>query len=119
MTSLAIFLWLLNMSMDTFGHLAIKIAASHGEDLDLVRHWQHVIRRPWLWAGIACYICEFFVWAAFLSQVPLAVGVMLGSINIVALMFAGRIMFKEQLTPKRITGMSLITLGVILVGLGA
>ena len=119
MTSLAIFLWVLNMSMDTFGHLALKAAASHDLDLDLIRHWKHVIRKPWLWAGIICYVCEFFVWAAFLSQVHLSVGVMLGSFNIVLLMFAGRIMFRERLTPKRMAGMSLITLGVILVGWGA
>jgi drug/metabolite transporter (DMT)-like permease len=55
---------------------------------------------------------------AFLSQVPLSTGVMLGSFNIVILMIAGRLMFKERLTPWRITGISCITLGVILVGVG-
>ena len=118
MTAVAIFLWLLNMSMDTFGHLAFKAAAVHGRDLDTFSHWKHMIRQPWLWAGVICYACEFFVWAAFLSQVPLAAGVMLGSINIVALMIAGRLMFKEHLTFWRMSGMLLITAGVILVGLG-
>ena len=119
MTGIAIMLWLVNMSMDTFGHLAFKAAASQGVELDGLRHWMHMARRPWLWAGVICYVCEFFVWAAFLSQVPLAVGVMLGSFNIVILMIAGRLMFKERLTPWRVTGITLITLGVILVGLGA
>jgi len=117
MTALAVFLWLLNMSMDTFGHLAFKAAAAHGLDLDTVSHWKHMLRRPWLWAGIICYVCEFFIWAAFLSQVPLAAGVMLGSINIVVLMIAGRLMFKERLTAWRMAGILLITAGVILVGL--
>ena len=119
MTALAAILWLLNMSMDTFGHLAFKAAAAHGLDLDAASHWKHMARRSWLWAGVICYACEFFVWAAFLSQVPLAVGVMLGSFNIVVLMIAGRMMFKERLTPWRVTGILLITLGVVLVGLGA
>ena len=44
---------------------------------------------------------------------------MLGSFNIVVLMIAGRLMFKERLTPWRVAGISLITLGVILVGFGA
>jgi len=118
MTTLAVLLWILNMSMDTFGHLAFKAAAVHGVELDTLGHWKHMARRPWLWAGIACYACEFFVWAAFLSQVPLAAGVMLGSFNIVLLMIAGRLMFKERLTPWRVAGISCITLGVILVGLG-
>lgn len=119
MTALALLLWILNMSMDTFGHLAFKAAAVQGIDLNFVSYWKHMARRPWLWAGVICYVCEFFVWAAFLSQVPLAVGVMLGSFNIVVLMIAGRLMFKERLTPWRVAGISLITLGVILVGLGA
>ncbi len=119
MSSLAVILWLLNMSMDTFGNLAFKAAATHGLELNAAAHWKHMARRPWLWVGIGCYICEFFLWAAFLSQVPLAVGVMLGSFNIVVLMIAGRLMFKERLTPWRMAGISLITLGVILVGVGA
>lgn len=119
MTGLAVFLWFLNMSMDTFGHLAFKAAASQGIDLNFAEHWKHMARRPWLWAGVICYVCEFFVWAAFLSQVPLAVGVMLGSFNIVALMIAGRLMFRERLTPWRVAGIACITLGVVLVGVGA
>ncbi|MCL1980786.1 MAG: EamA family transporter [Proteobacteria bacterium] len=118
MTALAVLLWLLNMSMDTFGHLAFKAAAGHGLDLDTFSHWKHLARSPWLWAGVVCYFCEFFVWAAFLSQVPLAAGVMLGSINIVVLMLAGRLMFRERLTPWRVAGILLITGGVALVGLG-
>jgi drug/metabolite transporter (DMT)-like permease len=119
MSALAGFLWILNMSMDTFGHLAFKAAAGQGAAFDGWRSWRHMACRPWLWAGIVCYVCEFFVWAAFLSQVPLAVGVMLGSFNIVILMIAGRLMFKERLTPWRVTGISLIAAGVILVGVGA
>ena len=119
MTSLAVFLWILNMSMDTFGHLAFKAAATQGLEFSGLRHWQYMASHPWLWAGVGCYMAEFFVWAAFLSQVPLAVGVMLGSFNIVILMIAGRLIFRERLTPLRLTGMSFITLGVILVGVGA
>ena len=41
---------------------------------------------------------------------------LLGSINIVALMIAGRILFREKLTPLRVTGMLLVTAGVAVVG---
>ncbi|MDR0827504.1 MAG: EamA family transporter [Desulfovibrio sp.] len=118
MTSLAFLLWLVNMSMDTFGHLSFKIAASRGGGLSTGAYWRQLLKHPWLWAGISCYVCEFFVWVAFLSQVPLGVGVMLGSFNIVLLMIAGRLLFKEMLTGWRIFGIVLITLGVILVGMG-
>lgn len=118
MSHTAVFLWLLNIVIDTVGHLVFKAAASQGLDLDVVQHWKHMLVRPLLWVGVGCYVFEFFVWIAFLSLVPLASGVMLGSINIVVLMVAGKVFFKERLTPWRVTGMSLITLGVLFVGMG-
>ena len=73
--------------------------------------------RPWLWLGVACYVVEFVVWIAFLSLIPLSEGVLLGSINIVAIMIAGRFLFGEKLTRLRVTGIALVTLGVAIVGL--
>ncbi len=73
--------------------------------------------RPWLWLGIASYVFEFLVWIAFLSLVPLSEGVLLGSINIVAIMLAGRFLFGERLTRLRVAGIGLVTLGVAIVGL--
>ncbi len=61
---------------------------------------------------------EFLAWAAFLSLVPLSRGVLLGSVNILALMLAGRLFFGERLTPLRVAGMGLIGLGVAVVGVG-
>jgi hypothetical protein len=43
-------------------------------------------------------VIEFLVWIAFLSLIPLSEGVLLGSINIVAIMIAGRFLFGEKLT---------------------
>lgn len=74
--------------------------------------------RPWLWAGMTCFAIQFFCWLAFLSLVPLSRGVLLGSINIVVLMLAGRILFAERLSRWRVVGIALIGLGVAVVGLG-
>jgi drug/metabolite transporter (DMT)-like permease len=73
--------------------------------------------RPWLWLGVGCYVAEFLVWLAFLSLVPLSEGVLLGCINIAAVMIAGRLFFAEKLTGLRISGILLITAGVALIGL--
>ena len=78
-----------------------------------------MLRRPWLWLGVTCFVVEFFIWLAFLSVVPLAQGVLLGMSSIVAVMLCGRIWFGERLTPMRLWGVSLIVLGVVLVGVGA
>ena len=118
MSSLALVLWVVNMAVDTGGQLSFKAAASQGLELSPVQHWKHMASRPWLWLGLFCYCAEFFVWLAFLSQVSLSSGVMLGSINIVVIMIAGRLLFDERLTPWRVAGILLISLGVIVVGLG-
>jgi drug/metabolite transporter (DMT)-like permease len=113
-------LWLLTVVVDTGGQLAFKAAAVEGIDAggDLMERWRHRLGRPWLWLGIACYVIEFLAWIAFLSLVPLSEGVLLGSVNILALMLAGRVFFGERLTPLRVAGMSLIGLGVAIVGAG-
>lgn len=109
-------LWLLNIALDTVGQLAFKRAATAGGDgLD---HWAAMARSPALWLGIGCYLAEFFAWLAFLSLVPLSEGVMLGSVNIVVVMLAGRFLFRERLTRWRIAGMALVAGGVALVGAG-
>ena len=119
MTALIVFLWIANMLVDTGGQLFFKAAASeHTAGAGGLAHWKSMASRPWLWLGICCYVLEFFVWMAFLSQVELSVGVMLGSFNIVVIMLAGRLFFKEKLTRWRVTGISLITLGVAIVGVG-
>ena len=118
MSLLAFGLWLANMIVDTSGQLSFKAAAGHGQDLPGIAHWKYMASRPWIWIGVLFYVAEFFVWMAFLSQVELSVGIMLGSINIVAIMLAGRILFKELLTFWRIAGILLITLGVAVVGFG-
>lgn len=118
MTLLALTLWIMNMLVDTGGQLAFKVAAGSSEDLSLAQHWKRIFTRPWVWLGILCYVAEFFVWMAFISEMPLSSAIMLGSIDIVVVMIAGRILFKETFTRWRIAGVLLITCGVATVGFG-
>jgi drug/metabolite transporter (DMT)-like permease len=110
--------WSANLCLDTIGHVAFKVAAKAGEQEIASSQWLTLARRPWLWVGILCFAAEFLVWLAFLALVPLSQGVLLGSFNIVVLMFVGRWLFGERLTGWRMVGMVLVTLGVGLVGLG-
>jgi drug/metabolite transporter (DMT)-like permease len=109
-------LWLLNVVLDTGGQLAFKAAAGDADAGDGLARWKYMARRPWLWLGVACYVIEFLVWIAFLSLIPLSQGVLLGSINIVAIMVAGRFLFGEKITRLRVAGIVLVTLGVTIVG---
>ena len=117
-THLVAGLWLLNVLIDTGGQLAFKAAAGDPHAGDGLARWKHMASRPWLWLGVGCYAIEFLVWIAFLSLISLSEGVLLGSINIVAIMVAGRFLFGEKLTRLRVTGIVLVTLGVVIVGLG-
>jgi drug/metabolite transporter (DMT)-like permease len=116
---LTIVLWLANVVLDTGGQLAFKAAAGDPAAGDGVARWKYMAARPWLWLGVGCYVFEFLVWIAFLSLVPLSEGVLLGSINIVAIMVAGRFLFGEKLTRLRVTGILLVSVGVAIVGAGA
>jgi len=111
-------LWLLNILLDTFGQLSFKAAAAQPDLGDGLARWKAMARRPWIWWGIGCYVGEFLVWLAFLSLVPLSEGVLLGSINIVAVMIAGRLLFNEKFSPLRTLGILMIAGGVAVVGLG-
>lgn len=104
------------MMLDTGGQLAFKAAAANPEAGDGLARWKHMLSRPWIWLGGTLYVFEFLAWIAFLSLVPLGRGVLLGSINIVLVMLAGRVLFRERLNRLRVLGIVLITLGVALVG---
>ena len=116
LSALVIVLWVLNVLVDSGGQLAFKAAAGDPRAGDGLARWKWMARRPWLWIGIGCYVAEFLLWLAFLSLVPLSEGVLLGSINIVAIMVAGRFLFAEKLSRMRVAGILLVSIGVAVVG---
>lgn len=118
MSGLVVALWLANVVMDTTGQLAFKAAATAPGAAEGLARWRAMAAGPWLWLGVACYVFEFLAWIAFLSLVPLSDGVLLGSINIVAVMVAGRLLFGEKLTGLRVAGILLVSAGVAVVGVG-
>lgn len=115
MSNLAIFFWITNIFLDTAGHLAFKSAAITEHEAELQR-WKMMLSSPPLWIGIVCFGLEFGVWFALLSLIPLSLAMLIGSINIVVVMLAGRLMFRERLDGMRVTGMWLIAIGVALAG---
>lgn len=115
MPTLAIALWIANIILDTAGHLAFKSVAVTDDEAEL-RRWKNMLSSPLLWAGIACFVLEFVVWLALLSLIPLSQAVLIGSINIVVVMIAGRLLFHERLDRMRVAGITLIALGVALAG---
>lgn len=118
MTLLMILLWLGNLCCDTIGQIAFKYAAISSKTRKGFSYWVDLLFNYWLWIGIATYGIGFLIWIAFLSYMPLSQAILLASANIITIMICGRILFKEQLTSYRVIGVSLITCGVVLVGIG-
>ena len=120
MSNLAILVWLMNVVVDTVGHMALKHAAIGEFTNDGItsewQRWKQMLASFPLWIGILCFTLEFILWLVLLSLLPLSTGVLLTAFNTVAIMLAGRIFFHEILDPLRIAGISFITLGVMLVG---
>lgn len=120
MSWLIFLVWFGNIICDTVGQLAFKGAAiepdSENEDMSIIQYWFALIKRPILWLGIFSYVAEFLLWLAFLTLVPLSEGILLGSINIIVIMVLGRLFFDEKLTSMRVLGISLVAIGVAIVG---
>ena len=120
MSSIAILIWVINVTIDTVGHVALKFAAvSDSKESTELARWKFMLGSFPLWVGIVCFCLEFVVWLAFLSVLSLSQGVLLGAINMVSIVIAGRLVFKEKLDRMRLLGMALITVGVIFVGIFA
>jgi len=118
MTALATLLWVLNMISVTVGHLALKAGATGTPGAGGLARWIAMARDVWVWIGVAAFVAEFVLWLAFLSVVPLSMAVLMGSINILAVLVGGRIFFGEELTARRTVSIALIATGVALVGWG-
>ena len=118
MSTLAILVWIMNIVVDTVGHMAFKSAAVTEHESEWHR-WKKMLSSIPLWVGIVCFCLEFVLWLVLLSILPLSSGVLLGTINMVAIMVAGRLLFRELLDPMRVLGMIFIILGVVLVGVSA
>ncbi len=115
MSKLAIFFWIANIILDTAGHLAFKSAALTEHKIELQR-WKMMLSSLPLWIGILCFGLEFGAWFALLSLIPLSLAMLIGSINIVVVMLAGKLLFHERLDRMRVAGMWLIAIGVGLAG---
>ncbi len=115
MSGFAVLLWISNVILNATGHLAFKFVAVTEHDVELQR-WKKMLASPPIWIGIACFVLEFVAWFALISVIPLSLAMLIGSINIVVVVLAGKLLFHERLDLLRVTGMALIVIGVALAG---
>ena len=104
---------------NTAGQLLFKAASLRASDSGLTAHWRALASDPLLWLALTIYVFEFFMWLAFLSVgAPLARRDDRLHRHPDAVMVGGRIFFDEKITRSRMLAISLIAVGVLLVGGG-
>ena len=108
-------LWLLIVLASSVGQLSFKAAAADPANDGLPAGWLRMLRRPWLWLGVASFLLHFALWIAFLSSVPLSQGMLLAALQIVVIYIAGRLLFDEPGSWLRAAGVTLVALGVAIV----
>ena len=113
MSTTALFIWLLNITCDTAGHIAFKRAASV-ESSSTRQHWLNMLSSLPIWLGVGCFLVEFFLWLALVSLLPLSVAAILAAFNIVAVLLAGKWIYGETLSRRRLLGVTFIAVGVVL-----
>jgi drug/metabolite transporter (DMT)-like permease len=117
--TLGIFLlFVLSISCDVFGQLALKLGSRSLPDVSdegVPTYVVRLLREPWLLAGLCIYAVEFVVWVRILSLLPLSVAGPLASMNILGIVLASRVLLGEPVSSRQWSGAMLIVAGVAIV----
>lgn len=112
----AIVAWLAFLIAETATQVVFKIAgASISLDGGLRALIYHAAASPWVWAGFALYLVDFFLWLTILNESDLGRAYPLTSLVYLTTLFAAVVLFHEQLTAIRILGAATIMAGVAVV----
>jgi undecaprenyl phosphate-alpha-L-ara4N flippase subunit ArnE len=112
MTLELVLLFALSVTCDVSGQILFKI----GADRPSTAFWRELLGNYWLLAGIAVYALEIFVWLRILALVPLSLAFSIGSLNVLGITLASRIILKETVGGIRWMGAVLVTIGIVIVG---
>ena len=119
MTLIVIALVAFSIVLDVIGQLCFKIGLDRLPELEggfrLNAFWAQVFNAPMLWAGIAAYVIEFFVWLEALSRAPLSLLFPAAALAYCGVVFAGKMLLGEHVSRRRWLGTLVITVGVMLV----
>jgi undecaprenyl phosphate-alpha-L-ara4N flippase subunit ArnE len=105
-------LFALSLSCDVSGQILFKIGAEKAG----AAFWREMVGNCWLLGGIAVYGLEVFVWLRILALVPLSLAFSIGSLNVLGITLASRIILRESVSGIRWMGAGLVTIGIIIVG---
>jgi multidrug transporter EmrE-like cation transporter len=116
----AIFPVLIAIILASFGQLTMKFAMAGGAlamstPIETARA---ILTRPMVYVGLMFYAGSSFLWLISLSRLPLSYMYPFTALLIVIITFASAILFSEPLNLWKISGVTLIIIGLLVVARG-
>ena len=112
MLPIIIIVLLVQTSMSSFASYFLKKAGGSENKLS-------ILISPWFYLGGVLYVLSALCGIYLLQKLPYAIVLPLGSITYIWTLFVSRWLLKEKITVRKVLGMSVIILGVVLVGVGS
>ena len=102
---------------DTLAQVSFKYAGSSALPLEASLEWFiRVFGQPYVYGAVAGYIGAFFTWMSLLRKAPVGPAFAATHLHVVTVLFSSAWLFKEPLTPMRMTGAALIIAGIVCLG---
>jgi len=118
----ALFLLIPAILLSTTGELLFKIGMNRIGSFEFssaaIRGvLPRVVRNPFIWLGFLGFGMGAVFWLAVLSRVPLSLAYPILALSYFVVVVEARLFLHEHVTWKRLLGVSVIVVGVIVVGL--
>jgi undecaprenyl phosphate-alpha-L-ara4N flippase subunit ArnE len=93
----------------------LRVGSHLAQSPGQVEAWLPVLRSPWIWAGLICWVSSTLFWMVALSRSPLSHIHGLNAVSYLLIPLLAFWCFGEELHPRHWLGFFCITLGVILI----
>ncbi|MEI8345807.1 MAG: EamA family transporter [Candidatus Omnitrophota bacterium] len=105
-----------NDTADSIAQVLMKMGlGSGGDSMNAAEVFRVLFAGPasyLLWAGVAIYALNFFLWILILSKLDLSIAVPVASTNYITLPILAMIFLHESIPPLRWVGIGFIILGI-------
>lgn len=106
--------------MSVFGQLTLKhamgrIAGASSRRPLLLR----IVTSPWVIGGMAMYGFGVLFWLIALSYLEVSFVYPFASLSYIGIIIGSHFLFREKIPPRRMVGIAVIVVGVVLIGLSA
>lgn len=112
--------FLVLVCLDTSAQLSFKMAAEGAAPFSADVVWlSRVLREPWIYAALCCYVGTFFTWITLLVRAPIGPAYAASHLEVVSVLILSRWIFNEAITGSQIAGCALIVAGITCLAIAA